>query len=179
MGLENISKEEILKKIEASHQARVSGSTLNNFALGNVEFKEVVPEQTLPRETEMLEEAELMETVQTENIGGGVDTIDNYAMLMEKMRHVYTGSGCSSWNSHDHCGNWNNYDNCTCYPKQPDCSFDYTCTSWGNDCGCSTDLRNQLNRIETMLREIYMTNQQLYNCIIEYYNKFIVCKTTC
>ena len=58
------------------------------------------------------------------------------------------------------------------------------------DCGCGTttyyddcayklqQLCDQLNRIESMTKEMYLTNQQLFSYIIEYYNNFIATSNT-
>lgn len=85
-----------------------------------------------------------------------------YAALLEQRRHIYSsGSGCSSWGKYDDCVTWQD---CSCHDNYV--SYPYA-------------LQDQINRIENMVCEIYATNQKLYNCIVEYYQKFIYCKPSC
>lgn len=182
--------------LQAGHRSRMNGTVLQGLNMNNVQFHQVMPDESCESCQNM------QETNNTEP--SMPESYLNYAaQLLEQMRGVYS----TSW---DNCANgttWHGghnhfYNPCSGadVPPSQSCPV-YDCT---NTCGCGSSpqpapyppmhehtchggtatyyddcayklqkISDQLNRIETMTSEMYTINQQLFSYLIEYYNTAI------
>lgn len=61
------------------------------------------------------------------------------------------------------------------YPPSHDCGCTGGTATYYDDCAYKLQkLNDQINRIETMISEMYATNQQLFSYLIEYYNTLMI-----
>lgn len=201
-----VTREDIMEQLQAGHRARLDGGFLQNFNKDSVQFREVLPnrpqqqpqppqppQQNMP-ESYLNYAAQLLEQMRGV-YGSSWDNCGCSSTWHGGHNHFYdpcsgadaapASCGCPVYDCNSNVCCNDNFCKPACPPPQPAC-----CPTPKPDCGCGTttyyddwgfklqQLCDQMNRIESMTKEIYMTNQQLFSYIIEYYNNFIASNNT-
>lgn len=185
-----VTREDIMEQLQAGHRARLDGSVLQNFSKDTVQFREVTPHRPVQMpeppqpgvpESYLNYAAQLLEQMR------GV-----YASSWDSSGSHCNSSCDGSW----HGGHNHFFDPCSGADAAPpscpsfDCNQPVCCNDQHHkpvppiwppikpDCGstttyyddCAFQLRqlcDQLNRIESMTKEIHMTHQQLFSYLVE------------
>lgn len=187
-----VTREDIMEQLQAGHRARLDGSFLQNLNKDAVQFREVlpnrppqqppmqgIPESYLHYAQQLLEQMRGVYASSWENCGCGSSWHGGHNHFYDPCSGAEAAPpsyGCPMYDCSNTCCN-DSYPpqkppKPSCPPPMPDCNCG-TATYY-DDCAYKLQqLIDQLNRIETMTKEMYLTNQQLFSYIIEYYNKFM------
>lgn len=197
-----VTREDIMEQLQAGHRARLDGSILQNLNKDSVQFCEVLPNRPAQRpqqpqqaqqspqipESYLNYAAQLLEQMRGV-YGSSWDNCNCGSSWHGGHNHFYDpcsgadvapSCGCPVFDCSNTCCN----DNFVpprppkpqppCPPPMPDCSCGCGTTTYYDDCAYKLQqLCDQLDRIESMTKEMYLTNQQLFSYIIEYYNNFV------
>lgn len=197
-----ITKEDILEQMQAGHRARLDGSILQNLGNKDaVQFREVMPNR--PQQQPQTAQAPQQQGIPASYLNYAEQLLEQmrgvYASSWDNCgcggnswhgghNHFYDPcSGADAAPPSSSCPNFDCTSNTCCNdnfvpprpkpqpfcpPPMPDCGCGTT--TYYDDCAYKLQqLCDQLNRIENMTKEMYMTNQQLFSYVIEYYNNFI------
>ncbi len=189
-----VTKEDIMEQLQAGHRARLDGSVLQNFNKDSVQFREVVPNRPMQMpqppqpgvpESYLNYAAQLLEQMRGV-YGSSWDNCSCGSSWHGGHNHFYDpcsgadatppSCGCPVFdcdtnvccNEHHH----HHHPQPPCPPPMPDCGCNTT--TYYDDCAYRLQqLCDQLNRIESITKEMYTTNQQLLSYIVEYCNKLV------
>ena len=135
---------------------RLAGGNIKNLSVAKLCYKEVMP-KTKPV-TQMTAEPVIMETKESDHAVCKPTAYQNYALTaLQNMQKIpATQQDCVS-----ECQNLTTTNPCLVNDAHPD--DDMMQPSF-----CDGDFAAQLCRIEQMLREMYVTNQELFKSVIMY-----------
>ena len=199
-----VTREDIMEQLQAGHRARLDGSILQNFNKDSVQFREVLPNRPPQRPQQPQQQPQQpQQQIPESYLNYAAQLLEQMRGVYGSS---WDNCGCgSSWHGgHNHF--YDPCSGADAAPPSCGCPvFDCTSNTCCNDnfvpprpkpqppmpdCGCGTttyyddcayklqQLCDQLNRIESMTKEMYLTNQQLFSYIIEYYNNFIATSNT-